>query len=548
MKMRIKEILMLGLLFIILGCDDKQHFNLLNSKILQTYVEKFNGNDEELYIQHISNDSALSFLARNIPLIEIPDKEIEETYYFRWWTYRKHIKDTEDGFVITEFLPKVSWAGIHNTINCPAGHQIYEGRWLRDPKYIADYISFWLNDSGDGIRSYSFWVADAVLSFQSVHQDISELSSQLPRLIDNYQEWERIRRDSARTLFWQIDDRDGMEYSASGQILNDGILINKMAAVRPSINSYMYGDAKAIASIAKLMDSASITDVFNAKAEAIQNEVHSRLWNEELGFFTVLPRDFTDATQPLDIREIIGYIPWYFNLPDDEDVYSNAWKKVMDTTGFYAPHGLTVCERAHPYFAINYTGHACQWNGPSWPFATTQTMKALSNLINNYSNTGGLTKEEYYLLLSQYAKSHTIVNERGDKQNWIDENINPFTGDWLSRTRLKTWENGTWSEKKGGVERGKDYNHSGFCDLVIADLFGLKPRIDQVIEIKPLTPDGWDWFCLDRIRYHGKELTILWDRTGEKYHRGKGLMLFIDGELKAKADQLQRLTFDLNVL
>ncbi len=548
MKMRIKEILMLGLLFIILGCDDKQHFNLLNSKILQTYVEKFNGNDEELYIQHISNDSALSFLARNIPLIEIPDKEIEETYYFRWWTYRKHIKDTEDGFVITEFLPKVSWAGIHNTINCPAGHQIYEGRWLRDPKYIADYISFWLNDSGDGIRSYSFWVADAVLSFQSVHQDISELSSQLPRLIDNYQEWERIRRDSARTLFWQIDDRDGMEYSASGQILNDGILINKMAAVRPSINSYMYGDAKAIASIAKLMDSASITDVFNAKAEAIQNEVHSRLWNEELGFFTVLPRDFTDATQPLDIREIIGYIPWYFNLPDDEDVYSNAWKKVMDTTGFYAPHGLTVCERAHPYFAINYTGHACQWNGPSWPFATTQTMKALSNLLNNYSNTGGLTKEEYYLLLSQYAKSHTIVNERGDKQNWIDENINPFTGDWLSRTRLKTWENGTWSEKKGGVERGKDYNHSGFCDLVIADLFGLKPRIDQVIEIKPLTPDGWDWFCLDRIRYHGKELTILWDRTGEKYHRGKGLMLFIDGELKAKADQLQRLTFDLNVL
>ena len=250
----------------------------------------------------------------------------------------------------------------------------------------------------------------------------------------------------------------------------------------------------------------------------------------------------------LDIREIIGYIPWYFNLPDDEDVYSNAWKKVMDTTGFYAPHGLTVCERAHPYFAINYTGHACQWNGPSWPFATTQTMKALSNLLNNYSNTGGLTKEEYYLLLSQYAKSHTIVNERGDKQNWIDENINPFTGDWLSRTRLKTWENGTWSEKKGGVERGKDYNHSGFCDLVIADLFGLKPRIDQVIEIKPLTPDGWDWFCLDRIRYHGKELTILWDRTGEKYHRGKGLMLFIDGELKAKADQLQRLTFDLNVL
>ena len=80
-------------------------------------------------------------------MIDLPDKDIEETYYFRWWTYRKHIKNTEDGYVITEFLPKVNWSKKHNTINCPAAHHIYEGRWLRDPKYISDYINFWLNKS-----------------------------------------------------------------------------------------------------------------------------------------------------------------------------------------------------------------------------------------------------------------------------------------------------------------------------------------------------------------------------------------------------------------
>ena len=47
----------------------------------------------------------------------------------------------------------------------------------------------------------------------------------------------------------------------------------------------------------------------------------------------------------------------------------------------------------------------------------------------------------------QYAESHKITNEIGEKQNWIDENLNPFTGDWISRTRLKEWENGTWSER-----------------------------------------------------------------------------------------------------
>ena len=68
----------------------------------------------------------------------------------------------------------------------------------------------------------------------------------------------------------------------------------------------------------------------------------------------------------------------------------------------------------------------------------------------------------------------------------MDENLNPFTGDWISRTRLKNWEGKGWSKDKGGVERGKDYNHSGFCDLVLSDLLGIKPSIDNFIEIRPL--------------------------------------------------------------
>ena len=63
----------------------------------------------------------MGFLSTNIPLFECPDKDFEQIYYFRWWTYRKHIKQTPDGFVITEFLPHVGWAGKHNTINCAAG-------------------------------------------------------------------------------------------------------------------------------------------------------------------------------------------------------------------------------------------------------------------------------------------------------------------------------------------------------------------------------------------------------------------------------------------
>ena len=82
-------------------------------------------------------------------------------------------------------------------------------------------------------------------------------------------------------------------------------------------------------------------------------------------------------------------------------------------------------------------------------------------------------------------------------------------------------------------------------DFVISDLLGLKPKIDNVIEINPLIPDNWDWFCLDRILYHEKEITIIWDKTGEKYKKGKGLMVFIDGELRTKTDRIEKIICEL---
>ena len=53
-----------------------------------------------------------------------------------------------------------------------------------------------------------------------------------------------------------------------------------------------------------------------------------------------------------------------------------------------------------------------------------------------------------------------------------------FLGDWISRTILERWKKEKndkgeeWPMNKGGKERGKDYNHSTFCDLIINGLIG----------------------------------------------------------------------------
>jgi hypothetical protein len=63
------------------------------------------------------------------------------------------------------------------------------------------------------------------------------------------------------------------------------------------------------------------------------------------------------------------------------------------------------------------------------------------------------------------------------------------------------------------------------------------------VEVNPLLPvDQWDWFCVDRIPYHGRTLSIFWDRTGTKFHRGKGLRVFAGGREIAHSASLARIT------
>ena len=80
-------------------------------------------------------------------------------------------------------------------------------------------------------------------------------------------------------------------------------------------------------------------------------------------------------------------------------------------------------------------------------------------------------------------------------------------------------------------------------DLVITGLLGLRPRADDIVEVNPLLPGKW-WqhFCLDNIPYHGHTLTILWDRDGTEYGRGRGLRVYADGSEIAASSDLSRVT------
>lgn len=518
-------------------------FQVVNSQLLEKYVKLFNADDAYKFPNtKIKNEDALEFLEDNIPLFECPDEDFQRNWYFRWWTYRKHVKMTPDGYVVTEFAPNVGWAMKYNAINCPSGHHIREGRWLANSKIVNDYTRFWLIGGGD-TDGYSTWLADSFLALQKVHFNKVEFDEVLPNLVLNFERWEKARLQE-NGLFWQYADRDGMEIPVGGN------------GQRPTINSYMYGNAVAIGVIARMAGKNDIAERFEARAKQIKNNVQDMLWDSDAKFFKVRKHD----GKLVDVREQLGFIPWYFNLPEKGKGYEVAWKQLMDPQGFYAPFGPTTAEQRHPGFKVAYTGHGCQWNGPSWPFATSQTLTALASVLNNYEQ-DSVSKEDYFKTLGIYTRSHRkregFYFKRDDFKNkegasdvtfdpgpsWIDENLDPYTGDWIARTRLTIMGN---SGSKGR-ERGKDYNHSSYNDLIITGLVGLRPRLDNIVEVNPLLPENtWDYFCLDKLRYHDRILTIIWDKTGEKYGKGKGLSVYANGLKIAEAPTLTKVTGTLD--
>ena len=482
---------------------------ILQAERFRHYVDYFNRMEDENIRQAIPNDSAWGWMKRNIPLFECPQQNVEEIYYFRWWSMRKHIKQTPQGYVMTEFLVPRSYADKYNLIASALGHHIYESRWLHDRRYMDENLKVWYRGN-DGkplkrLRFYSSWNMDAIYARYLVNGDGAFIQDLFPDLQTDYQGWEGEKR-AASGLFWQFDVRDAMEETISGG--------RKEKNARPSINAYMFGNARAMAHMARMQGDTAKAIVYDKKADTIKTLVESKLWHESQQYFEVRKEQGDTLAR---VREAIGYLPWYFGLPDTR--FDVAWKHAADTNVFCAPFGLTTADRRHPGFRTHGCCK-CEWDGPVWPFATSQTLTAMGKVLRDHQQSF-VDRRTYFDLFETYVESQYY---RG--RPYIGEYLDERTGYWL----------------KGDEERSRYYNHSTFNDLVITGIAGLRPRADDIVEIDPLLPDGkWDWFCLDNVLYHGKLITILWDRDGRKYGKGKGLSLWVNGVKKAAAPELGKL-------
>jgi hypothetical protein len=172
----------------------------------------------------------------------------------------------------------------------------------------------------------------------------------------------------------------------------------------------------------------------------------------------------------------------------------------------------------------------CQWNGPSWPFQTSQVLTALANLLHD-DQQPYITRADYLHLLRQYTAQHFLSPGHPD----IQEDYNPDTGQPIV-----------------GLARSHHYSHSTYVDLILSGLIGIRPRADDVLEVNPLLPSDATsgtqpirFFAVQGVQYHGHEVSVIYDADGSRYKIGRGLTVFVDGKRVSGPEPLEHIEVSL---
>jgi hypothetical protein len=149
--------------------------------------------------------------------------------------------------------------------------------------------------------------------------------------------------------------------------------------------------------------------------------------------------------------------------------------------------------------------------------------------LNNYpigTATGTINAADHTKLLKQYALLHYNPERNGILD--LEEDYYPDTGYPIV-----------------GLKRSPHYFHSGFIDLILSGLVGIRPSAEDVLEVNPLIDtSAITYFRAERIIYHGHEVAVQWDVDGSRYNT-TGIQVELDGKVVASSPTLARLSVPL---
>jgi Concanavalin A-like lectin/glucanases superfamily len=201
--------------------------------------------------------------------------------------------------------------------------------------------------------------------------------------------------------------------------------------------------------------------------------------------------------------------------------------------------------------ALRYYADAEEF--PIMPFYTSnQRDKELARAVgfpgsNNFSNINSTLQAQLYArALRQYPSEHITPGMYLRLLQWLTwvqyvdgdnrlPNNNEFFFNWNPET--KTFgRSGIFHNILGS------YNF-----MIVDDIAGVRPRLDDRLELWPIDV-GWDHFAVGNLSYHGRDLTLVWDRPGdgEQHYSGvpEGYSAYLDGRRIFTVSRLAHLAWN----
>lgn len=497
---------------------------------------------EDLLAQH--EHAYNQWFFDNVPYFDAADGAFKKMWYYRWWVVRFNMAeaDTADLKGYRFYEGKL---GFDNVIGFAVPAQLKELTYLRDPSFgLQQAENSFRNLSADGAvvdppgspywgETYSHWIGAALAEFHRVHPIPPErLKVLLPAMARDVRAWMSAydrdgdglpERSKPRVTGYDLDILSYWFFSGTKLDLNADLVDLE----RVDFASFVYANARAVAELARAVNDTAVAAEFDAVAGRIRTAAVQHLWDDQTQFF--YPQRAADDAR-IPIRELHGFFPFTTRLAPDEPRYIAALQKFIDPTEFWA--------RFPPVITSQY--HYRQW---------TWEMDGLTrNIAPHPISMGAFTLIQALKHYHQSIIEPDHFMELMKRYNrLVYPGVNPFDPLWRPDVHeyYSKWEPHQGSTLPKPSDISHDF-HSMYCSLIVEGVVGLTPRRDAKVELQPAALH-WPYFLLDRLRYRGTDLTIVWDQPdGQVHYSGypEGFSLYINGTLAFTRGQLGHLLFD----
>ncbi|WP_265520477.1 discoidin domain-containing protein [Oerskovia flava] len=486
--------------------------------------------------------------AADIPYIDVPSAAIEKAIVYRWWGERYNSLDANEPGYVYQYPTTIEGVNLYqNSIALTQPMHLQDTKWIRTPYLPYGQIlnigelsgsSAFLDSPGHTSwnNHYSQYLGTAGLEAYNVHGGGADLAEKFA----HYFEWD----GKGQLEHYDGNDDKLIAYDTNYMPGNDSDAITfgypRVNAGAPGArtierpeSAYVWGAFDAARQLYEIAGAEQAkVDEMGGTADEIRDAILDRLWSEETRMFlagTSHGARSGGSLNPLSEAE--------------RDLIPAKESNLYD---IYAENLIPFED--HEQYVDGYRFLRYGDNFPIFPFYTANQYDRAKYGIggsNNFSNINFTVQYRGVRAgLRHYDPEHTYVTPAYASRllDWMAWSIYPG-GDVRVPNQAEYYSN--WNPTTKTFNRNNP-NHvmlGNMNYIFVEDMGGIQPRSDDKIELWPIDL-GYEHFMVNNLRYHGSDITIVWDPDGSRYDLGAGYSLFVDGEKKATADELGRFVYD----